>query len=141
MGSYRGEGRYDKCHGERNVFCEGGKLPPDRSWDLKLLLSLVVLDKIISYFIFFGYQSTEPYASCYASYNPEEFNTWKKTITPSILASSFVQLVVLQMIWRYGEELVSRVLGSLDKQGQGTKTEEILDDKSDRVKRQRSHSG
>lgn len=57
---------------------------------------------------------------------PTEFNTWKNTIKPSIPASNFVQLVVLQMIWRYGEELVSRVLGSLDKQGQGTKTEEIL---------------
>ena len=76
---------------------------------IKLLLSLVVLDKIISYFIFFRYQSTEPYAS----WNAEEFNTWKNTITPSILAWNFVQLVVLQMIWRYGEELVSRVLRSV----------------------------
>lgn len=76
---------------------------------IKLLLSFLVLDKIISYFIFFRYQSTEPYAS----YSAEEFNTWKMIFTPSILASNFVQLVILQIIWRHGEELVSKVLGSV----------------------------
>lgn len=76
---------------------------------IKLLLSLVVLDKIISYFIFFRYHSTEPWASC----NAEEFNRWKNTIAPSILAVNFVQLVVLQIIWRYGEKIASRLLRSV----------------------------
>lgn len=76
---------------------------------IKLLLSLVVLDKIISYYIFFRYQSIKPYVF----FNAEEFNTWKNTITPSILASNFLLLVLLQIIWRHGEELVSRVFRSV----------------------------